>query len=48
MLLLISNLGDFQLDQNPSIIRITELTSFSISPTHPGITLIQDSSISFV
>ncbi len=45
ILLLISNLGDFQLEQNPSTIRIVEPTSFSISPTHPGITLIQDSSL---
>ena len=45
ILLLISNLGEFQLEEIPSIVRITEPTSFSISPTHPGITLIQDSSL---
>ena len=45
ILLLLGNLGEFQLEENPSIIRITEPTSYSISPTHPGITLIQDSSL---
>ena len=38
-------IGECQLENKPSIIRILEPTSFSRSPTHPGILMTQDSYI---
>ena len=38
-------IGECQLENKPSVIRIIEPTSFSRSPTHPGILMTQDSYI---
>ena len=37
--------GEIQLEEDPSVIRCIELTSFSESPTHPGIKMRQDAEI---
>ena len=45
LLYLLCCIGECQLEKKPSVIRILEPSSFSRSPTHPGILMTQDSSI---